>query len=134
MQDFTKLEIWRRAVAVAIDIDRQTRRFPRGGYGWLSSQLRRAAASVGANIAEGCGQHSQREFARFLRIAAASVGETQHHLSFARGVDLVSAREQIRLCDELTQLRRMILALHARVSATLTTDDSKPRADSSVLH
>lgn len=131
MQDFTKLEVWRRAVSLAIEVDRQTRRFPRGGYAWLSSQLRRAAASVGANIAEGCGQSSQREFARFLRIAAASVSEAQHHLTFARGVGLIPARDQRRLCEELSRLRRMIVALQARVRATLAAENSGLKADSS---
>jgi four helix bundle protein len=129
MQDFTKLEVWRRALAVAIEVDRQTRQFPRGGYGWLSSQMRRAAASVGANIAEGCGQRTDREFARFLQIAVASVSETQHHLTFARGVGLIAPRDQRRLCDELIQLRRMIVALHRRVRTSLVTDDSSPTTD-----
>jgi four helix bundle protein len=133
MQDFTKLDVWRRALALAIDVDRLTRRFPRGGYGWLSAQARRSAASVGANIAEGCGQRSAREFARFLQIAAASASETQHHLALARGVGLLPPQDEARLSDELAQLRRMLVALRNRLNESLTTDDSKPTADSSPL-
>ena len=131
MQDFTKLEVWRRALALVIDVDRQARQFPRGGYGWLASQMRRAAASVGANIAEGCGQRTEREFARFLQIAAASVSETRHHLTFARDVGLISAHDQGQLCDELIQLRRTIVALSQRVRKSLIADNSPPTPDSS---
>ena len=134
MQDFTKLEVWRRALALAIEVDRLTRRFPRGGYGWLSAQARRAAASIGANIAEGCGQRSAREFARFLQIAAASASEAQHHLALARGLGLIAPRDETRLSDELGQLRRMLVALRNRSNESLMTDDSKLTADNSQLH
>lgn len=134
VQDFAKLEVWRRALRLAVAIDRQSRCFPRNGYGWLTAQIRRAAASVGANIAEGCGQRSGREFSRFLQMAIASASEVQHHLAFACGVGLISPRDFSTLSGELTQLRRMLTALQNRVRESLTTDDLVPTANDSRSH
>ena len=134
VQDFAKLEVWRRALRLAVAIDRQSRCFPRNGYGWLTSQMRRAAASIGANIAEGCGQRSGREFSRFLQMAIASASEMQHHLAFAHGVGLISTRDFSALSGELTQLRRMLIALQNRVRESLATDDPVPTANDSQSH
>ena len=134
VQDFTKLEVWRRALRLAVAIDRQSRCFPRNGYGWLTAQMRRAAASIGANIAEGCGQRSGREFSRFLQMAIASASEVQHHLAFACGVGLIPPRDFSALSGELTQLRRMLTALQNRVRESLTTGDLVPTANDSGSH
>ena len=134
VQDFTKLEVWRRALRLAVAIDCQSRCFPRNGYGWLTAQMRRAAASIGANIAEGCGQRSAREFSRFLQMAIASASEVQHHLAFACGIGLISPRVFSTLSGELTQLRRMLTALQNRVRESLTTDDLVPTANDSGSH
>lgn len=133
MQDFTKLEVWHRSLRLAVEIDRSARRFPRAGYGWLASQMRRASASIGANIAEGCGQRSQREFARFLQIAIASASEAQHHLAFATEIGLLTSRDHTRLLRELAQLRRMLSARHARVQESLQTENQSPTANGSRL-
>ncbi|PYP81109.1 MAG: hypothetical protein DMD35_02280 [Gemmatimonadetes bacterium] len=53
MHDFRRLEVWRRALALAIASERESRRFPRSDHGVIAAQLRRAALSIPANIAEG---------------------------------------------------------------------------------
>jgi four helix bundle protein len=72
MHDFRRLEVWERALHIAVAVERETRRFPRSDRGVIGAQLRRAALSIPANIAEGCGRNSRKETIRFLRIASGS--------------------------------------------------------------
>jgi len=67
--DFRKLEVWQIAHKVACEVYRETAKFPKSETYGLTSQLRRSAASVPANIAEGCGRRGDAEFSRFVRIS-----------------------------------------------------------------
>lgn len=71
--DFTKLDVSQQSHALVLEIYRLTRRFPHEELYGLTAQLRRSAASIPANIAEGCGRHLDTELARFLRISLGSV-------------------------------------------------------------
>jgi four helix bundle protein len=126
MQDFEKLVVWRRAQALSLGVDRLVRERMRDGSATLRSQLSRAADSVGANIAEGCGASSQREFARFLDIAIKSTSETQHHLLSALDRELLPGPECAKLTDEASQIRRMLYALRKRVLEDLAPAQPRP--------
>jgi 23S rRNA-intervening sequence protein len=65
MKDFKELNVWIKAHAVALRVYAETRRFPKDELYGLTSQMRRAASSVAANIAEGCGRRSDGELNRF---------------------------------------------------------------------
>lgn len=69
MKGFKELKVWQKAHTMTIAVYDTTRTFPREELYGLTSQLRRSAASIGANIAEGCGRRSDGEMARFLQIA-----------------------------------------------------------------
>ena len=84
MRDYHRLEIWRRAHALAIAIHGVARGMRGNDFAGLRSQLTRAADSVAATIAEGCGAESPREFARFLGMSIKSASETEYHLLSAR--------------------------------------------------
>jgi four helix bundle protein len=75
MQDFHKLKIWEKSHSVVLEIYAVTKRFPKEEIYGLTSQLRRSAASVPTNIAEGCGRRTQRELSQFLHIAMCSASE-----------------------------------------------------------
>src|SRR5437762_782503 len=75
MQDFRKLEVWQRGQRLALSVYRATATYPGSERFGLTSQMRRAAASIPANIAEGCGRASSAEFRQFLHIAAGSANE-----------------------------------------------------------
>jgi four helix bundle protein len=64
LKDFKELKVWQKAYALSLAVYEASRRFPREEIYGLTSQLRRCAVSVGANIAEGCGRRSDGEFAR----------------------------------------------------------------------
>jgi four helix bundle protein len=66
MRDFRKLKVWSKAHQLTLALYRVTKEFPKDEMYGLTAQIRRSAASVGANLAEGCGRKGEREFARFL--------------------------------------------------------------------
>ncbi len=69
MRDFKTLKVWQKSHVLAVSLYRVTEYFPREEIYGLTSQVRRAAVSIPANIAEGCGKDSEAEFDRYLQIA-----------------------------------------------------------------
>lgn len=77
MRDYTKIDAWRLADDLTVAVYERTRAFPREELYGLTSQLRRAASSVPANIVEGSARDTKRDYLHFLYIARASLSETQ---------------------------------------------------------
>ncbi len=119
MQDYEELKVWRRAHQLAVDVQRLSSGIPRRDNSGLVSQLRRAAQSVPANIAEGSSKESNREFARFLQIAAGSAAELHYHLRFAADTVLIPRAMGDTLLAETTLLRKMLFALLKRVRVAI---------------
>ncbi len=85
-------------------------------YG-LTSQMRRCSASIGANIAEGCGKQGNNELHRFLYIASGSASELDYHLLLARDLLYLSDEDYRRMGQTLGEARRMLTALLQKVGA-----------------
>lgn len=117
MKDFGRLKVWERAHALTLDIYKLTARFPREELYGLTSQLRRCSASLGANIAEGCGKEGNREFFRFLQIASGSASELEYHLLLAQDLNYIGEEDYRRLEKQLLEFRRMLTALLQKVKA-----------------
>ncbi len=115
MQDFRRLDVWRKAHALALDVRRVSKGFPRSGYAALRSQLTRAAESVPSNIVEGCFAASQREFARYLEISVKSAGELEYHLQLAYDYGVLRNRNWRSLTASTVEVRRMLLGLRKKV-------------------
>ena len=111
MHDFRRLEVWCRARDLVVEVDRATRQFPRSDRGVIASQLRRAALSIPANIAEGCGRHSRRETVQYLRVASGSATEAESHLEVAAGLRYLNAAQRERLVGEFKAIQRMLFRL-----------------------
>jgi four helix bundle protein len=119
MQNFRDLKVWAKAHAVALSVYAITRNFPVTERYGLTAQMRRAAASVPANIAEGCGRSTPADFARFLHIAMGSASELEYFLILALDLGFVEEHAQRSLLSDTHEVKRMLTALTAR----LTTDD-----------
>ncbi|MGH7538719.1 MAG: four helix bundle protein, partial [Gemmatimonadales bacterium] len=89
VRDFRELKVWGKAHALTLNLYKLTRSFPKEELYRLTAQIRRAAASIGANIAEGCGRRSRRDFARFLQVGLSSASELQYHLLLAADLELL---------------------------------------------
>jgi four helix bundle protein len=84
MKDFKEFKVWQKAHSLTVAIYSASKSFPKEEVYGLTGQLRRAAVSVGANIAEGCGRRSDGEFVGFLQIARGSAAEVEYHLLLVR--------------------------------------------------
>lgn len=115
MRDFTNLTTWQRAHRLVLEIYQETRSFPPEERYGLTNQVRRSAASVPANIAEGAGRRTDTDFARFVDYALGSVNETQYHLLLARDLGLLDSETHERLVRELREIRMMTGALAQRL-------------------
>ena len=111
INDYRDLEIWKRGRTVAKAVYLLTRRFPKEEAYGMTSQMRRAATSIPANIAEGWGRHYPAEFIQFLRIANGSRTELETHLTICADVGLCTEQEIQHLLAELTILGKQLVSL-----------------------
>ena len=118
MKNFKELEVWQKAVKLATETYKVTESLPRPEQFGLTSQARRAAASVPANIAEGWGRGSTREYIQFLLIARGSLMELETHLIIAAQLNylnregLTSFQTQIESVGKM--LNRLVMSLKSR--------------------
>ena len=87
-----------------------TRKFPPDERFGLIAQLRRSSASIPANIAEGCGRASDRDFSRFLSIAAGSASETEYHFLLAHELNYLEKKDYMILDHQVNEIKRMLNA------------------------
>lgn len=110
MQDFRSLTVWEKAHLLTLAVYGATREFPSDERFGLTSQLRRATASVPANIAEGCGRNSGSELRRFLEIAMGSASEVEYHLLLAHDLSLLATPLYEQLNEQVCEVKRMLVA------------------------
>lgn len=115
MSDFKKLHVWQKAHALALHAYRVATGMRRSQDIALRSQIIRAAMSIPANIVEGRRQDSEKEFARFLRIALNSGYELEYHLIVARDIGAISESDSESLLAETIEVRKMIHGLLNRI-------------------
>ena len=108
IRDFTELEAWRLARNLRLELYRLTRRFPAEEKYGLAAQIRRAAISVTANLAEGYGRFSYQENMQFSRQSRGSVFELRDHLTTALDVGYVSREEYKELEGLAMQVIRLL--------------------------
>jgi four helix bundle protein len=117
MKDFHDLKVWQKAHQMTLAIYQVTATFPRDEMYGLTSQLRRACASIPANLAEGCGRNGAAEFARFCSIAMGSASELEYHLLLAKDLKLIPPKDYDALTARATELKRMLAGLLQKLNA-----------------
>jgi len=90
---------------------RVTESLPKEEMYGLTSQRRRAAASVAENIAGGCGRNSYPELARFLQISAGSTSEVEYHLLPARDLGFIDNKKHPELSSQIIEIKKMLYML-----------------------
>jgi four helix bundle protein len=116
MIDFHSLKVWHKAHALTLQVYRETSHALRRDRG-LASQTRRAAASVSANIVEGCGGASEAELGRFLGIALKLVVELEYHLLLAHDLGYLPDRRYETLRSGTLEVKRMLVGLLKRIQS-----------------
>ncbi len=112
MESYQDLEVWQKGMDLAQSAYTLTKSFPKEELFGLTSQIRRAAASVPANIAEGWARRSSKDFQRFLNLANGSMRELETHLILAQRVGLAEESHIQTMLAQSSILGRQILALH----------------------
>jgi four helix bundle protein len=115
MQRFTDLKVWRRSHALVLDLYKLSSKFPSDERFGLTSQLRRAAASVPTNIAEGSKRRSNQDYARFLNLAEGSLAETEYLMILCRDLGYLTAETAQKPLEEISDIARMLSALREKV-------------------
>lgn len=108
MRNYRDLQVWSKAHHLTLELYRVSQRFPREELYGITGQLRRAAVSIGANLAEGCGRRTSNELARFVRIALGSASELDYHLLLSRDLGFMSTDEFTIASSALTEVRKML--------------------------
>lgn len=115
MQDFKGLLVWERSHNLTLRIYEFTSRFSHDEIYGLTSQIRRASASIPTNIAEGCGRDSSADFARFLQIAMGSASETEYLILLARDLKYLNDDQYVELIDTIVSIKKMLTALLRKI-------------------
>lgn len=117
MHKFHQLKVWQKAHELTLAVYKATTKFPREEIYGLTSQLRRAAASIPANLAEGCGRNGDTELARFCRIASGSAREVEYHLFLARDLNFLKLEDHRSLAGQVDEVQRMLTGLLTKLKA-----------------
>ena len=115
MKDFRDLLVWKKAHEFTLSIYSASKSFPPDERFGLVSQIRRSAASIPTNIAEGCGKSTDADFNRFLQIAFGSATETEYHLLLARDLAILPDSLYVGLQNDLVEIKKMLSSLILKV-------------------
>ena len=111
IKSYRDLRVWKKGIDIAESCYLITRKFPKEEMYGMTSQIRRAAASISANIAEGYGREYRAEYVQFLRIAQGSLKELETHLILSERVKLASSEVVNPILTECESLGRMLRSL-----------------------
>jgi four helix bundle protein len=111
VKDFKELKVWEKAHELTLSLYSLSKSFPKEELYGLTSQLRRSAVSLCANIAEGCRRRSDGEFVRFLQISRGSASELEYHLLLSRDLGFMNESAHANLQRKLAEVQRMLTSL-----------------------
>ena|ERR1700756_501943 len=123
MRNYRDLQTWDKAHKLTLDLYKISQRFPKEEVYGLTSQLRRAASSIGANLAEGCGRQTNSEFARFIKISMGSASELDYHLLLAHDLGFLDKATYQYVSKSVVEVRKMLASLLTTVEI-----ETQPRA------
>jgi four helix bundle protein len=118
-RNYRELVLWRKAMDLVEVIYAVTRGWPKEEVYGLTSQVRRAAVSIPANVAEGHGRNSKRDFLRFLMIANGSLLELETHLFIAHRLDYIAQEARDQLLAQTAEIDRVLEAFVRSLRASL---------------
>jgi four helix bundle protein len=117
MGNYRSLKVWEKAHQLTLLVYQVTAGFPiEEAYG-LKSQMRRSAASIPTNIAEGCGRNSDRELARFCRISLGSANELEYQSLLAHDLGFLREEQYRATTRELQEVKRMLASFTSKLTS-----------------
>jgi len=117
VQDFRNLKIWQKSHELTRAVCQASRGFPSAEAYGLTSQIRRAATSISANIAKGCGRGSDADFGRFVQMAMGSASEVQYLLLLARDLSYLGNGNYSTIEAMTVEVKKMLAAFLKRIDS-----------------
>lgn len=117
MRDFRELKVWDKAHQLVLAVYKATSTFPRSEAFGLTSQMRKAAVSVPANIAEGCGRRGDAELARFMQMSMGSASELEYYVVLTRDLGFLPEEAAPGLAAHVTEVKRMLAGFLQKLTA-----------------
>ena len=115
MQNYKDLKVWEKSHQFTLSVYEFSKAFPREEIYSLTNQLRRAASSIPANIAEGCGKKTQSDFANFLNIALGSVNESEYFILLSKDLGYLQIDKYESLTVSINEIKAMLIVLISKV-------------------
>ena len=119
MRPHEKLDVWNRSIDLVMSVYKATESFPKEERFGLTSQIRRAAISIPANIAEGAARDSPKEFTHFLSNAQGSASELETEILIAQKLGYFAETTHASLRTDLDSIGRMIVGLSSSIKKRL---------------
>ena len=126
MQPFRDLIVWQKAHQFRVDCHRAVFRPGVKTAPGFRSQFLRAADAIASNIAEGAGQRSAAQFAKYLEVAMSSAHEVDSHLELAKAIELFDERVVSRLLEQIWEVKRILTAFHRAVRKRADEEGNDP--------
>ena len=123
IKSYKDLKVWEAGMEMAVAVYRATDSFPKPEVFGLVSQIRRAASSIPANIAEGFSRQHKTEFKQFLHIAKGSLSELRTHLCLSERLGFLDSNTAVLLEEQADSIARM---LHGLISTLRRYQRAKP--------
>ena len=111
MQDFRKLIVWEKAHGLTLLVYKISKKFPKEELYSLTIQIRRASSSIPANIAEGCGRGTDKDFARFVQISMGSASELEYLILLSFDLKYISEEYFNLISSEIIDIKKMLSSL-----------------------
>src|SRR6476620_5712962 len=106
MKDYRKFLVWQKSHRLVLDVYEAVKVFPKEEMYGLPSQMKRAAASVPMNIAEGCGRKSEKDLSRFLVIAFGSASELEYQFILSKDLQFLNTLKCQQLCEQIEEVKK----------------------------
>jgi len=110
IQSFEDLHVWQESQDLAVEVYRLTEIFPREESFGITNQIRRAASSVSANIAEGFGRRTVKDKLHFMTVAYGSLLETKNFVYLSQRLNYVTEEEQEKLLKQVVVCQKLLNA------------------------
>ena len=115
MRNFKNLQVWQLSHQMTLEIYRITKRFPSNERYEIVRQMKRCAHSIPANISEGCGRKSDKDFNRFLQIALGSAHELEYFILLSKDLNLIDYATYSILDENINTLKKRIYTLSQKL-------------------
>lgn len=111
MKDYRKFVVWQKAHQLTLDVYQVVADFPKDELYGLVSQVKRSAASIPTNIAEGCGRDSEPDFRRFLIMAFGSANELEYQIILSKDLQFLDSDKSLLILDRIEEIKKMLNSL-----------------------